>query len=67
LRRDVIVYDIVTHPHRTVLIEEAEARGLRIHDGLEMLVGQAREAFRRFYRADPPADGDAALRALLTS
>jgi hypothetical protein len=32
-----------------------------------MLVGQAREAFRRFYRADPPNDSDAELRALLTA
>jgi shikimate dehydrogenase len=67
LRTDAIVYDIVTHPHRTPLLDEAEARGLRVHDGLEMLVGQAREAFRRFYRADPPVDGDAELRALLTA
>lgn len=67
LRDDSIVYDIVTHPHRTALLCGAEARGLRVHDGLEMLVGQAREAFRRFYCADPPADGDAELRALLTA
>ena len=65
LRDDVVVYDIVTHPHETQLLRAAAARGLRRHDGLEMLVGQAREAFRRFYRADPPIDADAELRALL--
>ncbi len=65
LRGDAIVYDIITHPHETALLRAASARGLRTHDGLEMLVGQAREAFRRFYGAEPPKDGDADLRALL--
>lgn len=66
-RADAIVYDIITHPHDTPLLRAAQARGLRTHDGLEMLVGQAREAFRRFYGAEPPKDGDADLRALLTA
>ncbi len=65
LRGDAIVYDIITHPHDTPLLRAAAARGLRTHDGLEMLVGQAREAFRRFYGAEPPRDGDAELRTLL--
>ncbi len=65
LRDDAIVYDIVTHPHDTPLLRAAAARGLRTHDGLEMLVGQAREAFRRFYGAEPPRDADGELRALL--
>jgi len=67
LRGDAIVYDIITHPHETPLLRDAAARGLRRHDGLEMLVGQAREAFRRFYRADPPRHGDRELRRLLTA
>lgn len=67
LRDDAIVYDIITHPHQTPLLRAAAARGLRTHDGLEMLVGQAREAFRRFYGAEPPKDGDAELRVLLTA
>lgn len=66
LRDDAIVYDIITHPHKTPLLDAAATHGLRTHDGLEMLVGQAREAFRRFYGAEPPKDGDAELRALLT-
>jgi shikimate dehydrogenase len=66
LRGDAIVYDIITHPHDTALLRAAQARGLRTHDGLEMLVGQAREAFRRFYGADAPRDADAELRELLT-
>ncbi len=67
LRDDAIVYDIVTHPHDTPLLRAAAARGLRTHDGLEMLVGQAREAFRRFYGAEPPAELDSELRKRLTS
>lgn len=67
LRDDAIVYDIITHPHETPLLRDAAARRLRRHDGLEMLVGQAREGFRRFYRADPPRDGDQELRRLLTA
>jgi len=66
-RAEAIIYDIITHPHDTPLLQAARARGLRVHDGLEMLVGQAREAFRRFYGAAPPADGDAELRGLLTA
>ena len=65
LRGDAIVYDIITHPHDTPLLRAAHDRGLRTHDGLEMLIGQAREAFRRFYGAEPPRDADADLRALL--
>lgn len=67
LRDDAIVYDIITHPHDTPLLRAAGARGLRTHDGLEMLVGQAREAFRRFYGAEPPKDRDAELRGRLTA
>jgi len=65
LRGDAIVYDIVTHPHDTPLLRAAQARGLRTHDGLEMLVGQAREAFRRFYGAEAPKAADPELRSLL--
>jgi shikimate dehydrogenase len=65
LRADAIVYDIITHPYDTPLLWAAAARGLRTHDGLEMLVGQAREAFRRFYGTEAPRDADAELRALL--
>ena len=65
LRADAIVYDIITYPHETPLLRDAAARGLRCHDGLEMLVGQAREAFRRFYRAEPPQGSDEELRRRL--
>ncbi len=67
LRGDAVIYDIVTHPHETTLLQKARERGHRTHDGLEMLVGQAREAFRRFYGAEPPKEHDGELRALLTA
>ena len=65
---DGTVYDIVTTPLETPLLAQARACGLRIIDGLAMLIGQAAVAFELFYGAPPPrADGDAALRAVLTA
>ena len=62
-----IVYDIVYAPLETPLLAEARARGHPTVDGLAMLIGQARIAFRAFFGVDPPADADsdAELRALL--
>jgi shikimate dehydrogenase len=63
-----VVYDIVTHPLDTPLLKAARAAGLRTIDGLSMLIGQAAVAFEHFFGQPPPrADGDAALRALLTA
>jgi shikimate dehydrogenase len=63
-----VVYDIVTHPLDTPLLQAARAGGLRTIDGLSMLIGQAAAAFTHFFGQPPPrADGDAALRALLTA
>ncbi|KHL24724.1 shikimate dehydrogenase [Croceibacterium mercuriale] len=63
-----IVYDIVTHPARTPLLDEAAAAGLPTVDGLTMLIGQAAEAFALFFGAPAPRqDGDAELRALLAA
>lgn len=61
-----IVYDIVYSPLETALLAEARSRGLRTVDGLEMLIGQAAEAFARFFGRPAPRGEDAALRALLT-
>jgi shikimate dehydrogenase len=66
LRPEAVVFDAVYAPLETRLLAAARARGLRTIDGLEMLVGQAAEAFRLFYGADAPRDRDAELRALLT-
>ena len=62
-----IIYDIVYAPLETPLLAEARARGHPTVDGLAMLIGQARIAFRAFFGVDPPADADsdAQLRALL--
>jgi shikimate dehydrogenase len=61
-----IVYDIVTHPLETDLLLRAKEAGFRTLDGLNMLIGQAAEAFQRFFGKTPPRiDGDAGLRGIL--
>ncbi len=44
LNSEVIVYDIVYNPLKTILIKEAEKRGLRTIGGLDMLIYQAQRA-----------------------
>jgi shikimate dehydrogenase len=62
------VFDIVTAPLATELLQRARAKGLRTIDGLSMLIGQAAAAFEKVFGHAPPRDdGDAALRKLLTS
>lgn len=63
-----MVYDIVTHPLDTPLLQQARAAGLPTVDGLSMLIGQAAEAFERFFGQAPlRQDGDGQLRQLLTA
>ena len=63
-----VVYDIVTHPADTPLLQAARAAGFPTIDGLAMLIGQAAAAFEKFFGEPPPRDdGDRALRALLAS
>lgn len=64
---DAVVYDIVYAPLETALLGEARQRGLRAVDGLDMLIGQAAEAFRLFFGQPAPRAYDAELRALLTA
>jgi len=62
-----VVYDIVTHPLDTPLLVAAREAGFRTVDGLSMLIGQAAEAFAKFFgTAAPRGNGDAGLRKLLT-
>lgn len=61
------VFDMVYQPLDTPLVLAARARGLRTVDGLSMLIGQAREAFRLFFGAVPPRDCDAELRTRLAA
>jgi shikimate dehydrogenase len=63
-----VVYDIVTHPADTPLLQAARAAGFDTIDGLSMLIGQAAVAFEKFFGQAPPReDGDRELRALLTA
>lgn len=62
--RDAAVMDMVYDPVETPLLAAARERGLRAIDGLHMLVGQARPAFRNFFGVEPPED-DGELRAVL--
>jgi shikimate dehydrogenase len=59
-------FDMVTTPVRTAFVSRAEAAGLTVSDGLTMLIGQARIAFRDFFGVLPPT-GNADLRQRLTS
>jgi shikimate dehydrogenase len=60
------VYDLVYNPPITRLLREAEAAGCATIGGLEMLVGQARQAFEWWTGARPAAAvmRDAAVRRL---
>jgi len=61
-----VVYDIVTHPVDTPLLQRARAAGFPTIDGLSMLIGQAAAAFEKFFGQAPPRDdGDRELRVLL--
>ena len=62
-----VVYDIVTHPLDTPLLEAVRAQGLLMVDGLAMLIGQAAAAFEKFFGQPAPREHDAELRALLTA
>ena len=65
IRRGGFVLDMVYGSAKTPLIEQAERAGLRAKDGLAMLTGQAKQAFRYFFGAEAPSDRDGALRRLL--
>ncbi|WP_068091936.1 shikimate dehydrogenase [Novosphingobium rosa] len=68
LSEQAVVFDIVTAPLETRLLQAACAAGLVTIDGLAMLIEQAVMAFALFFGELPPRDdGDAALRALLTA
>lgn len=62
-----VVYDIVTHPLDTDLLQRARAAGFATVDGLSMLIGQAAVAFEHFFGVAPPREFDGELRAKLTS
>ena len=53
LNSDTIVYDIVYNPVKTVLMQEAQKRGLRTIGGLDMLVFQAQRAIEIWTGSTP--------------
>ncbi len=59
-----IALDMVYRPLLTPFLRAARDRGLVAHDGLHMLIGQARPAFNLFFGRPAPAD-NSALRAAL--
>lgn len=66
LPADAIVFDLVYAPVETPLIEAARARGLRVIDGITMLIAQAGQSFAIFFNRPPPRQYDVELRELLT-
>jgi shikimate dehydrogenase len=63
---DAFVLDMVYSPVETPFLVAAHKLGFGSSDGLTMLVGQAREAFRTFFGATPSREHDAELREMLT-
>ena len=55
------VFDMVTEPAETPLIEAGRQRGLKTVGGLDMLVEQAASSFKLFFDRDAPRDRDAEL------
>ena len=64
--RGTILFDMVYQPLATLFLERGAAAGGEPVDGLSMLIGQARSAFERFFRAEPPI-ADEKLRTILTN
>jgi shikimate dehydrogenase len=62
-----VIYDIVTHPLDTPLLQQARAAGFPAIDGLAMLIGQAAVAFEYFFGVAAPRGSDAELRERLLS
>lgn len=56
-----IVYDIVTDPAETALLQSARKAGFETIGGLSMLVGQAAAAFEKFFGKAPPRELDGEL------
>jgi shikimate dehydrogenase len=67
LKSNMIVLDVVYNPLETKLLKEAGEVGAKCINGLEMLVQQAAEAFKIWFKIDPPIDEmrNAALKSLI--
>lgn len=53
---DAIVYDLIYTPRPTVLLQQAQTRGLKAIDGLEMLVQQGAAALELWVEQVPPVE-----------
>lgn len=65
LRNEAVVVDIVYVPLETDLLARARRRGLRVVDGLGMLLHQAVPGFQKWFRVRPEATPE--LRALIVA
>lgn len=63
--KGTILFDMVYQPLETEMLRRGAAAGGEPVGGLTMLIGQARSAFERFFRAEPPSDPT--LQDLLTA
>ena len=46
LNENHLLYDLIYNPEKTAFLKEGEEKGAQIKNGLEMLIGQAEEAWR---------------------
>jgi shikimate dehydrogenase len=56
LRSELVVFDVVYNPRKTRLLQEAEAAGCRVIQGMEMFLGQAYVQFQLWTDREPPKD-----------
>lgn len=66
LQKDMVVFDIIYNPLETKLLKEAREIGAKCINGVEMLVQQAAEAFKIWFKIEPPVNEmrKAALKSL---
>jgi shikimate dehydrogenase len=66
LQKDMVVFDIIYNPLETKLLKEAREIGAKCINGVEMLVQQAAEAFKIWFKIEPPINEmrKAALKSL---
>jgi len=55
-QKEALVYDLVYKPLLTPFILQASSKNLKVIDGLEMLISQARPCFKVFFGIEPPKD-----------
>ena len=66
VRRGGFALDLVYSPLETAFLARARQEGLKVADGLAVLIGQARWAFRAFFGATPKPRHVRRVRRLLT-